>query len=156
MSDYLDGKVYPVGTAGIEGVGFSFTRPTDITDYSLENAAVALRIWQLDGALKLTDGVISDKTRALPPVTGGPSLTLVIGEGLTRTTNTAALTEGNIQITQAQLVTLLGAVNGRACSYQWVITPVGYGPANKPLGEGYSGVFAVVKDGYSLEAAAKA
>lgn len=155
MADYLDGKVYPVGTAGIEGVGFSFTRPTGITDYSLENAAVALRIWQLDGALKLADGVIANRSK-LPPVEGGPTLTLAINQGLTRTTNTAALTEGNIQITQAQLVTLLGAVNARACSYQWVITPVGYGPAQKPLGEGYSGVFAVVKDGYSLEAAAKA
>jgi hypothetical protein len=155
MADYLDGKIYPVGTAGIEGVGFSFTRPDGITDYSLENAAVALRIWPLVGTVKFSEGTIPDRTRALPPAIGGPVLTLAIGQGLTRTTNTDGLMEGTIQITQAQLVTLLGASTVGAYSYQWVITPVGYGPANKPLGEGYSGVFGLVLEGYSLEAAAK-
>ena len=155
MADYLDGKIYPVGTAGIEGVGFTFTRPDGITDYSLVDAAVALRIWPLVGTVKFSDGGIPDKTRALPPATGGPTLTLAIGQGLTRTTNTAGLMEGTIQLTQAQLTTLLGAATVGAYSYQWVITPVGYGPANKPLGEGYSGVFGLVLEGYTLEAAAK-
>lgn len=156
MADYLDGKIYPVGTAGIEGVGFSFARPADVTDYSLVDAAVALRIWRLTGTVKFTDGVIPDKTRALPPATGGPVLALALGTGLTLTTNTAGLLEGKIQITQAQLSTLLSPATVGAYSYQWVITPAGYGPGNKPLGEGYSGVFGLVLEGYSLEAAAKA
>jgi len=155
MADYLDGKVYPVGTAGIEGVGFTFTRPDGITTYSLVDAAVALRIWPLVGTVKFADGTIPDKTRALPPAAGGPVLTLAIGQGLTRTTNTAGLMESTIQMTQAQLTALLGAATVGAYSYQWVVTPVGYGPANKPLGEGYNGIFGLVLEGYSLEAAAK-
>jgi hypothetical protein len=156
MADYLDGKIYPVGTAGIEGIGFSFTRPEGITNYSLVNAAIALRIWRLEGTVKLSDGTIPDKTRALPPVVGGPTITLTVGTGLSLTTNTAALLEGAIRMTQAQLVTLLSTATVGAYSYQWVITPVGYGAANKPLGEGYNGVFGLVAEGYSLEAAAKA
>ena len=155
MADYLDGKIYPVGTAGLEGIEYTFTRALDGTPPDLTNAAIALRIYKLEGVVKFTADGIPDKTRALPPVAGGPALTLALGTGLTRSTNTADTQTVAVQITQAQLSTLLGAGVAAAFCYQWVITPVGHGPASKPLSEGYDGVFGLVREGYSLEAAAK-
>ena len=155
MADALDGKIYPVGTAGLEGMIYDFTQGQEKDEPSLTDCAIYLRIFKLSGQVKFTAEGIPDKTRALPPESATPSLTLSVGSGLTRVVNQAKHQTGSIKITAAQLITLLGTDNLGAYAYFWVITPATNGPSAKPLTEGYDGVFGLVKEGYSLNAAAK-
>jgi hypothetical protein len=153
--DDLDGKVYPVGTAGLVGLNYSFTRPAEDTTTDYTDAAIALRIFELNGEPKIIDGAISDKTRQLPPLSPTPALVLTVGSGLERTTNTDDTQAGKISLTPGNLETLLGTNTLRAFSYFWVITPTGFQVATKPLGDGYDGVFALAVEGYTLAALGK-
>jgi hypothetical protein len=155
MADFLDGKIYTVGTSGLEGLIYDFTQPVEKDEPSLVNAAIALRVWKLAGTVKFSTDGIPDKTRALPPASSTPSIILTVGNGLTRISNQAKHQSGSIQFTPAQLVTLLGTDTVAAFSYLWVITPVTNGPAARPLGFGYDGVFGLVKEGYTLPSAAR-
>lgn len=155
MADELDGKIYTVGTAGLEGLIYDFRQPVEKDEPSLVNAAIALRIWKLAGAVKFTTDGIPEKTRALPPSTATPNLILTVGSGLLRIKNQQKEQSGSIQILPNQLITLLGTDTVAAFSYLWVITPVTNGPSARPLGLGYDGVFGLVKEGYTLPSAAK-
>lgn len=156
MADNLDGKVYPVGGAALTGLQYTLTDASDATP-TLVDAAISLRIFALTGTVKITtEGVLDTKTRELPPTNATPDLTLTVGSGLTRTTNGENSQVGDILITKAQLTTLLGSAVLKAFSYTWVLTPVGVQDTARPLGDGYDGVFALGREGYSLDALRKA
>jgi hypothetical protein len=153
--DDIDGKVFAVGTAAITGQRWTFTRPEADTTTVYTGAAIALRIFALNGSPKISGGEITEKTRQLPPTSSTPALTLTLGSGLTRTTDTASTQSGLLTITDQQLEALLGSATLRAFSYLWVVTPANANPLSKPLGEGYDGVFALAAEGWTLEALAK-
>jgi len=135
VSDFLNGKTYLAGVAGIAGLRWSFTRSTtDTTDYL--NSAIALRVFELDSKGN--------------PLSDIPALSLSLSNGIIRTTNTSVSQAGVLSIDANQCNNLLGAIaKKKQFSYVWIVTPSGGVPLRNPLGEGYSGRFYLVKEGYA-------
>jgi hypothetical protein len=163
MADDLDGKIYSVGTAALTGQEWRFTVAADDTRTpSLVDCAIALRIFELQGTPKLEPGddgllTLGPKAQQLPPLSATPQLTLILGAGLDRDVNLAKSQIGLMTITDAQLENLLGATAVlKAFRYKWVITPVSSNPLATYLGGGYDGIFGLGREGYSLEALARA
>jgi hypothetical protein len=90
------------------------------------------------------------KATALPSPTTA-ALTLSIGSGLTRTTNSAGVQSGRILFTASQLTTLRDSANRAQCRYYWRVTPSGAEPftAFVDVDGGYDGVFYVVAPGWA-------
>ena len=156
MADDLNGKIYPAGTAAMTGLHWSFTvAPDDDKTPTLVDAAIALRIFRLTGNVSAGD---LDKTRQLPPEPGAPTKVLTLGNGLTRDAdegNEAKLQSGDLTITAADTLVLLGDANVAAFKYFWVITPVNANPIATYLGGGYDGLFLLGREGWGIEALAR-
>jgi hypothetical protein len=154
--DALDGKIYPVGTAAMTGLNWSFTvAEDDTTTPTLVDCALAFRIFELSGTPKLESLALGPKARALAPASASPALVLTLSSGLSRTTNMAKSQIGTLTITDGQLEALLGATAViKGFRYKWIITPVGANPVATHIGGGYDGIFALGREGYGLDALA--
>lgn len=141
MADDLNQKTYYIGAA-IAGLSWSFTRPAadSVTNYT--DCAIALRIYEQNSR-----GV---------PVAATPTLSLSLGNGLTRATNTASTQSGILEISATQAGNLLGTTSAaKRFGYVWSITPVGGAPLRSPLGAGFDGWFVLAQEGYGGAAAVK-
>jgi hypothetical protein len=157
MADDLNGKIFPVGSAALAGLTWAFTvAADDDTTPTLVGCAIALNIFELGGTPKLEGTAIGPKIRALAPLSTTPSLVLSLGAGLTRDDNLAKSQTGTLQISDAQLESLLGTATIKAFSYQWIITPTTGPTLGTYLGGGYDGCFALGKQGWTIEALSKA
>ena len=135
--DDLNGKTATLGAA-LPPLTWSFTRPAGNTSIDYLNAAVSLKIFELDK----TD------SKAVPQ-SDTPVLTLALGTGLVKTTNTSALQEGTVLITKDQMDALLGATAKiKQFSYVWTVTPTGGAPVRGFLGDDYGGRFSITREGY--------
>jgi hypothetical protein len=134
MADDLSGKTYYAGAA-IAGLAWSFTRPAGDTTTNYTGCAIALRVFEQN-----SKGI---------PVSNTPVLSLAIGAGLTRSTDSASNQVGKLEITSTQVTTLIGTAVAKRFGYAWSITPVGGQPLRAPLGEGFDGWFAIAQEGYA-------
>jgi len=138
MTDSLAGKTILIGAA-IAPQLVTFERspneeglptPTVYTDSDIQ-----LRIYSQDKKGKPDDNT--------------PDLTLSVGSGLTRQTNTAAEVSVTMQITSSQLSNLLGTAEAARFGYVWAIRPVGAAEYFRAfLTDGYDGYFVVAREGY--------
>ena len=140
MSDPLYGATILVGAAS-KPMGYRFTRNTadtvenGYTPTVFTNAAVELRIFVQD-----KKGMPSSST---------PALTLSVGSGLTRGLNTATATTVTMQLSAANLATLLGTADAVRLGYAWAIRPAASAEFYRAfLGGDYDGYFVVAKQGY--------
>jgi hypothetical protein len=134
VTDALNGKTVLVG-AGLAGLTWAFTRPSADTVTNYTNASISVRFFELDKKFK--------------PISTTPALSLSIGSGITRSTNTASSQAGLFQVTAAQLGTLLGTAEAKNFAYVWYIQPVGYEAVRAFVGDGYDGRFLLAKEGYA-------
>jgi hypothetical protein len=139
MSDYLDQKIITVGATS-EPLLATFTRNALDTTTDFTNASIQLRVFKQE----------LDRKGAASPVADIPELTLSVGAGLTRLTNTATVTSVFAQFTSAQLVTLLGEAESVRYGYAWYIKPVGAADYYRTfLGtKFFDGYFIVARQGY--------
>ena len=121
----LAGKTYIAGSSITKKYTFSRSPSDTTTDYT--NSAIQLELY--DSAQDIV-----------------PDLTLSIGSGLTRETNSAAIQEGTLTITETQVNNLLGANDAAVIGFVWAITPPGHGPIRLHEGGGYDGTFTIVKE----------
>lgn len=140
MTDLLNGKTILIGAASApllvtftrnasDVVSGSYTPPTFV------DAAIELRIFAQD--------------RKGNPASATPALTLSVGSGLTRALNTATATSVTVQLSTANLATLLGTAEAVRCGYVWAIRPTGAADFYRAfLGGDYDGFFVVAKQGY--------
>ena len=134
MSDDLNGKTLLIGAASPPLLA-TFTRAENDSTTDYEDADIQLRIFSQDKKGK--------------PDSDTEDLTLSVGSGLTRATNTATVTAVTAQITTTQLSTLLGAAEAARYGYVWAIRPVGATDYIRAfLAEDYDGYFVVAKQGY--------
>jgi hypothetical protein len=83
------------------------------------------------------------------PSSATPALTLSVGSGLTRALNTATASSVAVQLSAANVATLLGTAEAVRCGYVWAIRPVGAADYYRAfLGDDYDGYFVVAKQGY--------
>lgn len=130
MADVLGNRTYLAGAA-ITAKHFTFTRsaqdtastsPTDYTDSDVE--------------LVLYNS----------PTAASPTLTLTVGSGLTKVTNTADVQTVALTISEGQVATLLGAADSVTVAYAWSITPTGGVPIRAEKGAGVNGSFTIEKE----------
>ena len=134
MTDALNGKTVLVGAA-LSGLRWEFTRPSNDTTTVYTNSTISVRLFELDKKFK--------------PISTTPALSLAIGSGLTRSTNTATTQAGLLTITANQLVTLLGTAEAKNFAYAWYVQPPGYESVRAFVGDGYDGRFVLAKEGYA-------
>jgi hypothetical protein len=140
MTDLLNGATILLGAASAP-MRYTFTRnasdvasgsytPTVFTD-----AAIELRIFAQD--------------RKGAPASATPAMTLSVGSGLTRGLNTATATDVTMQLSAANLATLLGTAEAVRLGYVWAIRPAASAEFYRAfLGGDYDGYFVVAKQGY--------
>jgi len=134
--DDLKGKTFLAGAA-IAGLSWSFTRPIADVSTVYTNAAIAFKLFEL----------VRTNEKGVP-LSSTPSLTLIIGSGLTREVNTASIQSGLLTVTQAIVSSLLLGSTIKQFSYVWSITPVGSSPIRAAIGSGYDGRFSIAQEGY--------
>lgn len=111
-----------------------------------QGTAIALKQWTftratLDATTPLTGSAITLDfylERAESPL-----LSLSIGSGLTRVTNTDTVQSGTLVVTPEQVDTLLGDNRSRKILYRWTIEAPGYEPVTGTISQGYSGFITV-------------
>jgi len=137
MADLLNGATILIGAASAP-MRYTFTRNAadtggGATDYT--SAAIELRIFAQD--------------KKGTPASATPALTLSVGSGLTRGTNTVTVTDVTMQLSAANLVTLLGSAEAVRLGYVWAIRPAAAAEFYRAfLGEEYDGYFVIAKQGY--------
>lgn len=133
----LNGATILIGAAS-SPLRYTFTRNASDTGGSATvytNAAIELRIFAQD--------------KKGTPASAAPTLTLSVGSGLTRGTNTATVTDVTMQLTAANLATLLGTAEAARFGFVWCIRPAAASEFYRAfLGEEYDGYFVVAKQGY--------
>jgi hypothetical protein len=146
MANILQSQTLNAG-ADSPPLSWTITRPATDTTTSYVDAAVRLLVFPAADAV----GKVV-KPEALPVNVTTPALTLSIGSGLTRTTNTASVIGGLITITSSQLTTLLGATANRG-QYRFFfdVQPVGFSRFTAFVGDtaAYDGIFYVVRPGFA-------
>ena len=140
MANILQGKTLNSG-ADSPPLQWAFTRPEADTTTDYTGAAIRLLVFPAAGL----------KENALPTDADDPALTLSLGSGLTRTTDTASLQAGVLTFTSIQLKNLLGAAQRGQYRFFLDIEPSGAARFTSFVGEegGYDGVFFVVKPGFA-------
>ena len=140
MSNILQGKTLNSG-ADSPPMKWTFTRPTGDTEIDYTGAAIRLLVFP----------ATTLKENALPTDANTPALTLSIGSGLTRETNTPSVQAGTLTFTSSQLVTLLGTANRGQYRFLMDVQPSGGSRFTSFVGEigGYDGIFYVTRPGFA-------
>ena len=127
MSEGLGGKVFSVGAT--INARYAITRLASLTDdeQNLENSVITMEFYR-------------ESTDALPTVT------LAIGAGITRVTNTSSSQIIDVLVDEAQIAALIGTEDKKLVSYVFTLTPVSGVPMRGAEGNGFSGRFYLIKE----------
>ena len=140
MTDPLNGATLLAGAASAPR-GYIFTR--NAADDGGDDIAVTIYT-NADIEFRVT---VQDKKGI--PAADSPAVTLAIGSGLTRALNTATATAVIMQLSAANLATLLGTAEAVRCGYVWNIRPAAASEFYRAfLGDDFDGYFVVAKQGY--------
>lgn len=127
MSEGLENRIFSVGAT--INARFAITRSANLTDaeQNLEDSAITIEFYR-------------ESTDALPTVT------LAVGTGITRVTNTSSSQLIDVLVDEAQIAALIGTEDKKLVSYVFTLTPVGGVPMRGAEGNGFSGRFYLIKE----------